>query len=364
MTDPIARALPNVSLLDQDEKALKFLLTVPQKWRLFWAIQSFGASFALALIAIYYIGDASPLLEGSYAILKTFPTWFVWSVNPAGVTLCSVALSSTLQVVCVSCSSAPENVDSSTPRVAVVRALVALSATLESAKRRVMEEPWFCGVMGCWLVQVVPTWVFMKSEDEYPVAFVFTSSIYSIADKHLIVSKNVWTLLTLNVVLVAGLAMKALAVSLKGNNRVMEVEGPRYSAQANGHSYKWDTYAGSRVPSLLVGWGIGYWATSLLYILGCSWRGGGWNTAPVVVSLLGYIIIPCFALAGVFIVSDADLFGTKFGAIVNPVVKRMRNKRGVEYWAMVTVYRDVLIVWLGYCGPLAYGDRMHSCPDC
>ena len=68
------RPPPNLALRSQDEKALKFLSTIPQKWRLFWAIESIGMSFALALVAIVYIGDSSPLLKMNFGIFKQWLT--------------------------------------------------------------------------------------------------------------------------------------------------------------------------------------------------------------------------------------------------------------------------------------------------
>lgn len=71
---------PNASSFVQDEKALKFFLTVPKQWRLFWAIHSIAMSFALAFIAIVYAGDISKLWrDDDESIFKNVPSWvFGW----------------------------------------------------------------------------------------------------------------------------------------------------------------------------------------------------------------------------------------------------------------------------------------------
>lgn len=107
------------------------------------AIESAGISFALALIAIYYIGDASPLMEGNNGILKTFPTWFLWGVNPAAVTLYSVVLISTMRAVCELCSEACHTVEELTVGDMVASSFQVLTASMKRVNERFRREPWF-----------------------------------------------------------------------------------------------------------------------------------------------------------------------------------------------------------------------------
>ena len=161
----------DLSCSTQDEKALQLLSTVPQRWRLFWAMESIGISFALALIAIFHIGDVSPVLEETNGRLKPIPTLFVWAINPAAVTLSSYLLSSALQVICGSCSLFCEVVDETSTFGFSRNALVGVSTTIKSAKTRIVNETFFCAVVGFWLVQVVRAWLFIGSLHAFLCAF-------------------------------------------------------------------------------------------------------------------------------------------------------------------------------------------------
>lgn len=345
-----------ILLSAQDEKALKCVLTVPQRWRLFWAIESAGISFVLALIAIYYIGDASPLMEGNNGILKTFPTWFVWGVNPAAVTLCSVVLSSTMRSVCELCSEACQTVDEPTVGAMVLSSVQVLTASMKRVNERLRREPWFHVALAIWLAHALPSWFFTVNRDNgFPIAFVFNPSAPESPQASLVVSDNIMALIYYNVVLVAGLAAKALNALLTEYKRVIvvpvtdESSEERGVASEGGHGC---TYSG--VSSLLLGSGIEYWITSLLYVLGCSWHGGGcgWNNAPIVVTVVAYVVIPCFLVGCVFMVADINLFGTRFGNFVAPAVSILRDRRTVLFWIMAAVLRDFIDVWIACCDAL------------
>lgn len=129
---------PNVLfLLTQDEKALNFLLTVPQNWRLLWAIEYIGDSLALAVVAIIYIGDFSPLSEGNNGGLLNWPNSFVCMVNPAAATVASVLVSSTLQTFCDYWSEACDSVDAPTLGLTAERSSVELSQSLGGHTNRI-----------------------------------------------------------------------------------------------------------------------------------------------------------------------------------------------------------------------------------
>ena len=131
---------------------------------------------------------------------------------------------------------------------------------------------------------------------------------------------------------------------------VLNGQGPRYDSGGRGIMEKWSRCKDSRVPSLLVGWGIGYWLISLLDLLVCSWHGSGcrWNT-PCAVTVVGYILIPCFLLGCVLMVADTNILGTRLERFVKPATDRMRNRSRAEHWVMASVFRDFLLLWVGYC---------------
>ena len=85
---------------------------------------------------------------------------------------------------------------------------------------------------------------------------------------------------------------------------------------------------------------------SQLYLLACSWHGSArrWNNTPTAVTVIGYIIIPCFVLGCVFFCCRHTRLGTRFERFIKPTTDRMRNRRRAEYWIMASVIRDFLVV--------------------
>ena len=310
--------------------------------------------FALALIAIFYIADGSKLLEGSNGILVTFPTWFVCGINPTAVTLSSAVLSSRLQKICEWCSESRISVDEPTERGIFSRAVLAPLACFKRYIDVFKEEPFFYVTLGMWVAQSVSSWIYLKVLGRFPVAVTF-SAVKSVSEQHRVhLTDNVVVLIYSNAVLVTGLALKAFRVL--GPKQESAIPFSERSVSAGIYLPKAEcggSFAESRVPSLLVGWGIGYWVTSLLYVLGCSWHGGGCGwTPPFAVTLIAYVIIPCMGLAGVFMVADENVFGRRFRALVKPAVDTLQNRRGVEFWVMASVLRDIVVLWIVFCDSL------------
>lgn len=336
-------------------------MTVPPQWRLFWAVESIGISFALALIAIYYIGDSSPLLEGNNGILQTFPTWFVWGINPASVTLCSVVLSSAMQAVCDLLSEALENAGEPKLDIMVASCFQMLVAAVKRGKERFKLEPCFHVALLMWFGHAVARWATKEQrDDELPVAVFLNPSSPGGEHARLTISDNTSALVYSNVVLVIGLALHALRAFLHRNSHATVTPEPRHSLEAGELGEEGHRHADSRVPSLLVGTGVGYWVSSLLYVLGCSWHGGGcgWNNVPIAVVVISYVVVPLFFVGSIFMVADLNILGTRFGTSVKPVVDMFRDRRTVAFWAIATVFRDFIDVWIGFCralmSPLLY----------
>ena len=166
---------------------------------------------------------------------------------------------------------------------------------------------------------------------------------------------NKLALIYSSAILAIGVAAKALGVIRPGHEPVLNSRGPRYYSGGCGIKEIWSSYKDSRVPSLLVGWSIGYWLISLLNLLVCSWHGSGcrWNNTLSAVTVVGYLLIPCFLLGCVFIVADTNFLGTRFERFVKPATDRMRNRSRAEHWVMTSVFRDSLVLWVGYCMSLS-----------
>lgn len=330
---------------------LQLLLTVPQKWRFFWALESIGISFSLAVAAIFYIGESSSLLQESNNAIQFIPTWFVWGVNPVAVTVFSYLLSSAVQSVCDYFGEAYQGLENPTARVIVKRAFADLVGHSNTAKERLIAEPCFYALLAIWVAQVVPNGHELWANDTFPLAITFAPTTTAPTDESygVVVTDRKTVFLCMNAVLVAGLAMMACRVL--PFRRQADCVNPEHISwlDAVTPNNRSGSLADSRVPSLLVGWGFGYWVASLLYVLLLSWHGGGWTNTPIILTIAGYIILPCFAFVCVFMVCDTDFLGAGFGAFVGPAVSRLKNRRTAEYWVMASILRDILLIWINFC---------------
>lgn len=276
-------------------------------------------------------------------------------VNPAAATVVSVLVSSTLQMFCDGWSEACESVDEPTLRLTAKRVFIRIIAIVKRTHECYRGQPCYCVIQGCWLAQTVFNWVYMQGKGRWPHAFVFAPVDARGSEEHSLELTDEWlVLLSLNSVLGFGLALKAWVTFMARHDRVTVILEPRRSSEIIGSERRWRRCADSRVPSLLVGWGIGYWATSLLAVCVCSWHGSecGWYSAPIFVRAISYVIVSCVLIAGLFMVADPNVLGTRFGAFMKPAVLILTNRGRVEYWVMASVYRDFVVLWIGYCNIL------------
>lgn len=208
----VLNAVTVLFIADLDEKTLHFMSTIPQEWRLFWAMQSIGISFALALIAVAYVGDASPILrESTDLFTRSFPTYFLWGVSPAVVTWGSFRLSSALQTICEFFEASEHaDVDMATSSFVLSRVLVGFLAILKHAHKSVREEPFFFVVKSAWLAQAVGSWVLLGGVIGPPIAFTFVDNTPPSNTLSLVLSDHKLTLVVLNLVLVIGLVAKVI----------------------------------------------------------------------------------------------------------------------------------------------------------
>ena len=283
-------------------------------------------------------------------MVDTFPTWFVWGINPAAVTLSSVLLSSIIGTACDSFTEMIKDVDEPTFGVIDTRLRQGLNASMKQATERIKDEPWFFFSFALWTAHGIASVFFFGDEHGFPVALTFSANVAGDDDYSLVITNNRLALAYVNAVLVTGLVMKVIGWFLPVNECVTGLPEPTYSSVGNGCGREvWRSCKGSRVPSLLIGWGIGYWLTSALYVIGCSWPGGGWDNAPTVLTIVGYIVSPSFWLVCVLMLADPKLLGTRFEAFAKPASDILRDRRRVEFWTMATVLCNILTFWIGFC---------------
>ena len=214
-------------------------------------------------MAILYVGDTSPLLEGNSDVLQIWPTGFIWVLNPGAVTLSSVVISTTLQTVCDFLSEVCASVDEPTVWFVFRRALVVVFAAIKRTKERLWKEPCFFATLALWLAQAVPGWVFLVGNGGFPVAFNFvpatdggvnTPITAGDIDEHIEITDNKLVMLYSNVILAAGVAGKARGVIQRRHGFLATTTEQRNSSGEGGRRDAKDCSADSRVFSLLVGW--------------------------------------------------------------------------------------------------------------
>ncbi|CAN0084757.1 unnamed protein product [Scytosiphon promiscuus] len=368
----VANAVTILFVADLDEKALAFFLTVPQKWRLFWMTNIVSISFALALAGIVYVADASAATDEAedgnhesitFSIPQAFPTWFVFAVNPAAVTFFSFAMSRLLWGLC---EAWPNRVEGS--RGAWLSRAVRLM--VRAAVSAVKAEPCFYATLCLWFAVSCSSWVAVQSGRGLPFAVVVAgrasshhSSPFPYRGGGIETTNNVVEVVVANLALAGGLTMLAFrSVGDRGRSPTCapgpvpnlmrrpaesvhaardELRCPREDSDQSVRQNQ-----RSRVPSLLVGWGLGYWLISLLYLLACSWPNGGWYGAPLLVTVVAYVAVPLVFVLGVFVVAESNVLGKRIERVLKPVADAVRDDRRVLHWAVVTMLRDVTMVWL------------------
>lgn len=328
-------------MLLQDTKAYTFFTTVPKSWRLFWAMFSVWISFVLAVIAVVYAGDSSDALD-------VLPSWFYLAVSPAAAALCSFAISKRLHNFLESCSQACGGAGRVTFGFIVSRGCSGFAASIKRARERFGGDRCFYVVRTLWIAQGVISWWFLFWAIGLPVAFDVPPFQFDEGEDFdkLTLTPNLGTMVFSVAVAVVGLVFKACACLLQRKERSADLLGEPSSSDRPAVGEGCGKCADARVPSLLVGWGVGYWVTSLLYVLGGAWHGGGWTNAPIAVTIVGYVVLPCFLAVGVLMKTETKLLGEKLGASIKAVVVALNDKRKVWYWVMATVFRDVFLLWV------------------
>eukprot|EP00752_Nemacystus_decipiens_P002630 g2462.t1 len=351
----VANAVTVLFIADLDEKARSFFVTVPQRWRLFWLMNIISVSFALALIGVVHVaGDSVDVETENYGSdLEALPAWYVFVVNPAAMVFFSLCTSRLLQAMCdIRAASGDE--------ARGVSLWELLRNGIGAAAKALRLEPCFYAVLGVWLIVSGVGWwkCWSASAGDSPLAVTISSfsSTTPFDDDYYYdrhgpqLTENKVELVAANLALAAGLTMMALRSARDRARSPMSISGPQHSRRFNRDHGNSSTrrQKTTRVPALLVGWGLGYWMVSLLYLLGASWPQGSWAGAPFVMDIVGYILLPLTFLLGVFVVADSNVYGTGVERVLKPVAAGLADNTRVLHWMMVTVLRDITVVWIGF----------------
>ena len=297
-------------------------------------------SFALAMVAIIHTKNLEK--GGGYEadVLENLGIWFIWALQPVVVTMGAYRLSVCLQSFLESCSKAFAKVDRLTVDCIREKALAGFSETIKHAKQTLLEQWSFYATLCVWLVCGVLSWTLFLFSYWAPVAFYFA---YDNGSFRLEFTRNIVLFAGSITVGVAGLAMKGTVVLRNG--RPVSIQEPLRSSETNTVKGAYGCWDKSHVPFLLLGWGIGYWVSSLMFNLIFAWNLDDWDNAPIAVKVISCVVVPLFVLASFFMMADSNFLGVKFGGVIQPAVELMQDRRGVVHWTMVTVLRDFSIYW-------------------
>ena len=350
--------------LAQDEKALSFFVTVPQEWRLFWLINLASLSYVLALAGIFFLGNPSALsssdddYDDDFNDLDYISAIFVLGVNPAVTTFLSFTLSRLLRALCET-----RDTEGDAGRKVCLRKVVWKGAI--SAVDAVKSEPWFYVVLSLWFSVPVTGLAIAWQDSNYTedLYFFWTPPYFDALDDDdpVVMAREKTELIAANVSLAAGLLVLVFRSWRDRAGAAVSVPGPQPSFRRGaeptqtgpGNHYRADPsddptsqQRRSRVPSLLVGWGLGYWLGSFLLFLGIALEEGDWSSPRIVAIIVGYVVLPSTFLLGVLLVADSNVFGNGLKRVLRPAADAVQNEAGVSHWMMVTVLRDLTSLWL------------------
>lgn len=306
---------------------------------MFWAIELVSISFCLALAGVVYAGEASALFSVDFFDWSVFDllesgSWFHWWVNPAAVTLFAFLCSHFLQPCLSRSCREPGSVRVHVRKGAGFYVLWLLWFALGLAFWFYFYFPPFgeeiCS--SCFSTLPIPSAVTVDFSTTETINGTSSSSIWGVpSDVSLMLTCNFPALVVSNTALLVGLAVFAVRFTKKRRNRSIN-----------------DDVSGvtpvSSVPSLLVGWGLGYWVGSLLNTLMWFWPGSILKGS-LVENIFSLVATPVFPLVGVFMIADADFLGNRFERFIKPVAVALKNSDGVLYWTAMTVLRDTVFLW-------------------
>lgn len=314
--------------------------------------------------AFVSVDDKSPNMNA----LDRVPGWFICVVNPGAVTVFAFCLSGSVRALAEACCETDQ--DCGVPRWRMVLAVVFVRAykAVARAKAFCIDGPCFCVVLALWLVHGVVAWWFLLEEffgsgldcssssnsststssaendsSDTSTGLHIETSTVSIDDS----DELYVALIVAYVVLAVGFVLKAVVVWMHRQKSPSSIEGPQHSSKrlaGPAKETRLEKFGCSRVPSLLFGWGIGYWITSCL--MGGTLYSDGWANRPLALKAAGYIILPWFFVAVIIFMADNNFLGMKCTPYLKYMSLVLEDTRGGWSWIFATVIRDVVCIWL------------------
>lgn len=315
----------------QDEKARCFFEILPHKWRLFWAIELISISFCLGLAGVVYVGKSPTAVfppESDIFADDLGLSWLFFWVNPAVATLFACVCVYFLQW-CLQCIHPvrpvhclhPVRPETDSERGSVRR----------GAGSYVLRLTWFfLGPLNLLDIILLEDTIFdtdFCSNYRIPLPSAATVGVPDLAPPRLELSCNYLAPMVSHTALFVGLAMRLMA---KRNN----------SGNVSGASP-----TSPLVSSLLVGWGLGYWAGSLMWVLIIFFPGSFLSSRPLVATIFSTVFAPLIYLVAVLMIADANFLGGRVGSFIEPAAAALKKSDGVLHWTVMTVLRDTVWVW-------------------
>lgn len=322
--------------------------------------------------------DADSTDDGLDDVFDHVPGWFNVVVNPGAVTLLSFYLSKAVlmfaEALRSACADAKGDKSVKTWHTVFVMCVSGVKNCLEYTLEFMRNTPCFCATLCLWVVHGVVSWRLLlegtwgstvtgcKSADFGDETATNSTNISGIVAADITSSSDadgaetdrtvlIVALVFSNLALIMGVSMRFFPARIgRGNRHPDTVDTPMKSTVseeerlASGPSGTCLWLEESYIPPLLVGWGVGYWATSLL--LGGSLYESWWDGAAQAATIVGYVVLPFFFVAVAFMIVDDGFLGTKFKPLLKTTGGTLNDKHGVWYWFMATAIRDVLLIWL------------------
>ena len=313
--------------------------------------------------AFVSVDDKSPDMNA----LDRVPGWFICVVNPGAVTVVSFCLA---KYVSSFTDAVHKYGKASNWRIILAIVFVRSYHAVNVAKEYFLRKPCFCLLLSLWLAHGIVAWWFLLEEffgsgldcssvsgssttssstinteppSPAPVASVNTASTVSIDDSNELAG----ALIIASVALAVGFVLMVVAIWMRRSRRPVSIDEPQHSTeepaapQTKSHRVNFEE---SLIPSLLFGWGVGYWITSCL--MGGTVYGEGWANRPIALKIAGYMTLPWIFVAVGILMADSDFLGTRFELRLKHTAILLKDTKAGWFWILATVIRDSLFIWL------------------
>ena len=313
-------------------------------------------------MGIVYVGDSFITLDvgdDSKDVFEFVPGWFVWAVNPGAITLFSFSLNIVVLTFAgaLSHALAEARKDEAAKTWQLFAELCNKGAKegRNSANKFMRTSPYLCATLCVWLAHGLVSWSLLLRGSWGSTIQGCASSSSSDDSDSVDGSEDIddddktvfYLALTISILaLITGFSMSTFPTRFSNYRSPTTMTAPMDPALMRELPSRRACVCleDSYIPSLLMGWGIGYLASTLL--LGGSLYEIWWSGAPLALTIIGYIVLPCCFVAVIFMIADDDFLGTKWVPLLKAISGSLRDKRGIWYWILATAVRDIIIIWV------------------